>query len=1390
MSKDNPKRRGSIGRTLFLFFMAMALLPMGAIALISYQNARQSLQNETHNKLSSSLLLRTLYIEAFFAEKLRHLNTISFSSVNVRFLQTLSSALQKSKKPAKSFVTSFEWSLLVEEGDHGNDLTDFQQTYGYDNLYLMDNASNILFAAKKNALLGQNILGGKLRETLFGQAVQKTLTTGKQTFSDLEFLQDTGKDISGFLLQAVIDDEGKRIGMLVLQLSTSPLNRILEQRSGVGDSEDSYLVGSDLKMRSISYFFTQNTVLKQVVDTELTKQWLRKFRNNGSHNHKTSAQTAKSEQNISQPIDFHQLETEYTDYRGVAVLGAYAHIPVLEELGIEWILVTEIDAEEAFAASNALKNEILVAFLVTLILVIMAAGFVAKFIGRPLIKLAEWARSIAKGNFTDKDINAPDNEFGELAKAFSDMTNSLHAAEERDGREKWLKVAGADLNERLRSERTLLKLGQALSSFLAERLDAAVGVFYIAREDGNLQRMGSYAHEQRKSLNSELAPGEGVAGQSALEKKPIIISNLPKDYISIVSGLGAATPKTLLAFPFVHNDRVEAVVELGSFNEFSSIQIEFLKQSAEAIAISTAVTKSRVLQEEMLATTRKQAESLEKQQADLEQSNKKLHEQTTRLEMQQEALGKSNKKLQEQADSLKASESRLQQQREELRVSNEELEAQAQQLEEQKEVATQKNEQLQLAQLDIERKAEEVAQASRYKSEFLANMSHELRTPLNSLLILSKSLADNEDGNLNEGEVKDAEIINGSANDLLGLINQILDLAKIEAGRMDVHRERLVVTEISASLERQFRPVATKEQLDFTIEVEEGSVETLYTDPEKAGRIVKNLLSNAFKFTSKGGVIVRFSPPTAPWIVSKAKLAKAGALVISVQDSGIGIAADKHQAIFDAFRQEDGSTSRQYGGTGLGLSISNQLARLLKGAIHLESTQGKGSIFSLFLPVLEGKETDDATLPPPLPTTAQVAAPAVNQLPKTDNNGQEPKDDRDQIGPGDRVMLIIEDDPIFATIIVDMARKSGFKCLTANDGELGLSMAMEYKPASIILDLSLPSMDGWTVLEHLKADSETRHIPVHIMSAMDDTREGLKRGAVGYCNKPVTKSHIEEAFAKLSHFSEGGPRTLLLVEDNADSRRATAKLLTSKDIEIFEAATGAETLDAMGKHSFDCMILDMGLPDMSGFDLLDHIAADPTLTAPPVIVYSGRDLTRQEYDRLKAYTNSFVVKGVQSSERLLNEVILFLHSMERNLPEEQQVMIRKLYDQEDVFADKLVLIVDDDVSNLYAMAKQLERKNLRTIMAADGAKALAMLEKHPETDIVLMDIMMPVMDGYEAMGKIRQIVAFEKLPIIALTAKAMSDDKKKCLDAGASDYLTKPVDIGKLLSMMRVWLHR
>lgn len=1344
-----------IGRSLFIWFMVLALIPLGGLGWFAANNSRESLEYMEKVFRQDRLYLQANYITEFFDEKLRHLNFQAFLPENLEYIEVMQVARTKSGKGLVDFISGFAWSQLATQ--YGNQLKEFQTSYGYSNIFLLDGSGEVFFSTRSSGLLGKNILTEPLRETNLGKAILRAEASNQPTTADLEQNRLYGEGDTLFLVRTIIGNDGSTKGVVVLQLSLEPLFEFLANRSITAGTRESYLVGTDRLMRSWSRLEKGAAIGRQTVDTLLIRQWLNETGNNKIH-----------EEIESLGIAPHGPDDSYRGYGNTEVLGQYTHLPILTRLGIEWILVTEVSAAEVLDTSTHLRNDVLIVLVLVALMVIFAAGFISWRLVSPLIRLTQWADTIRSGNFDKKVIASADNEVRTLIEAFSNLVDTMRENKTQEEKENWLKQSVSQLNERLRGERDMVELGNGLLSFMADTLGASVGVFYVAAEGDILRRVAGYAHEERKSLGVVIAKGEGITGQVLVEKKPIILHQLPEDYILVQSGLGSSPPRILMAYPCIFNDRIEAVIELGSFTPFTPLHLQFLNLSAEGIAIATAACTSRLVLQQMLSKSREQSDSLEQQGV---------------------ALNESNQKLQRQAETLKASELRLQQQREELRVSNEELEAQAQQLEEQKEEANRKNEQLQMAQLDLEKKAEEVARASKYKSEFLANMSHELRTPLNSLLILSKSLAENEDGNLSESEVKDAEIIHNSASDLLGLINQILDLAKIEAGRMEIFPEHMSIKEMVAGLEQQFRPVAKKSGLEFTLEVMDQTAESIFTDREKVGRIIKNLLANALKFTSKGGVTLRIAPPHPSSVPKGGGRFRDGTVVIEVQDTGVGIPPNKHKIIFEAFQQADGSTSRQFGGTGLGLSISSQLARLLGAEIQLESMLGQGSVFTLFLPPLqqEGKVTDAP--PKRIPEVFKPIEQPDSFVPSA-QSAQSIVDDRDEIAKGDRVMLVIEDDSNFARIIINMARKKGFKCLRAEDGETGLILASQYLPSSIILDLGLPGMDGWGVLDSLKTNIETRHIPVHIMSAMDDTLEGLKKGAVGYCTKPVSKSHIEEAFAKMAHFAGGGVRKLLLVEDDSDSRHATFKLLDGKDIEITQVGTGSEALKLLAEKSFDCMILDLGLPDMSGFDFLDRVKEDTSRPPPPVIVYSGQDLSRPEYDRLKAYTDSFVVKGVESSERLLNEVILFLHRVERDLPDEQRIMIRKLHDQEDVLSGKTVLIVDDDVSNLYALVRQLERKEMKTVMATDGSKALATLEKNQAIDLVLMDIMMPVMDGYETMKQIRQQHKLKELPIIALTAKAMSDDKRKCLDAGASDYLTKPVDMQKLFSMMRVWLHK
>jgi len=679
---------------------------------------------------------------------------------------------------------------------------------------------------------------------------------------------------------------------------------------------------------------------------------------------------------------------------------------------------------------------------------------------------------------------------------------------------------------------------------------------------------------------------------------------------------------------------------------------------------------------------------------------------------------------------------------------------------------------------DTEQKAEELARASQYKSEFLANMSHELRTPLNSLLILSRGLADNEDGHLSQDEIESARVIHESGSNLLRLINDILDLSKVESGKMDVVLDELKLKSFAARLMRSFRHVAKEKGLEFSVEVDAGLPEIIGTDGSKLEQVANNLLGNAFKFTRQGSVRVSIGRPAADRVVGIPGLDATKAIAIRVSDSGVGIPKDKFDRIFQAFEQVDASTSRQFGGTGLGLTISRSLAKLLGGDILIDSEEGRGTTFTIVLPERYKGEraTPGESAGEPEAAPAAVPPSAISSVALTQTAIP---DDRASIQPGDTVILIVEDDPAFARILADMVHRKGFRVLAAADGENGLAVAQLYRPTGVLLDVMLPGMDGWSVIDRLKADPNTRHIPVHFISATDQHSRGLELGAVGFLTKPVSRDDINHAFERLLHFSEGKPRHVLIVDDDAGSRMAVRKLIASEGTDVDEASNGEEALARLRQAEYDCVILDLGLPGMDGFQFLDK--ASHAGRVPPVVVYSGRELSKEESLRLRQYTDSIVIKGARSPERLLDEVSLFLHSI-RSAP---SVPVREL---DESLSGRSVLVVDDDMRNVFALSKALRSKGLNVVMAQDGQKALRQLAENDKIEIVLMDIMMPGMDGYETMREVRRQPQFTKLPMIALTAKAMRGDREKCLEAGANDYLSKPIDIDKLLSMMRVWL--
>ncbi|HEX4462576.1 MAG TPA: response regulator, partial [Polyangia bacterium] len=747
----------------------------------------------------------------------------------------------------------------------------------------------------------------------------------------------------------------------------------------------------------------------------------------------------------------------------------------------------------------------------------------------------------------------------------------------------------------------------------------------------------------------------------------------------------------------------------------------------------------------------------------------------------------------------------------ELQQTNEELEERSQLLQVQKAEVERKNRDIEQAKLLLEEKAQQLALSSKYKSEFLANMSHELRTPLNSLLILAKLLSDNEEHNLTGKQVDFAKTIHAAGSDLLSLINDILDLSKIESGTIVIDVDEVNFDQLHDYVDRNFRQLATNKSLDFSIERGANLPNAMFTDPRRLQQVIKNLLANAFKFTERGGVKLKVERATSGWNRENASLENAEAVMaFSVVDTGIGIPAAKQKIIFEAFQQADGTTSRKFGGTGLGLSISREIARLLGGEIAVESTPGVGSTFTLYLPMtfspvaapslpLNGRMLQATTqthgngetarpapspLQPPLQNES-AADRALLQLPN------ELADDRGDLAPGDRTLLIVEDDSAFARIMLDLARSKGFKGIVALRGDTALALAREYKPDAITLDIRLPVIDGWTVLDRLKHDSRTRHIPVHLISSVDDDQRAraLRQGALAFLKKPIDKAGLDTAFEEMKGFVERRVKNLLIVEDDDKQRAAMVELIGNGDVESTPVASGAEALEQLRERHFDCMVLDLGLPDMRGIELIETIRGDEKLKDLPIIVYTGRELSEQEELELKGFTDSIIIKSVKSMEHLLDETALFLHRVESNLPESKRRILTQIHQADPVFAGKRVLIVDDDARNIFALTSVLERHKMEVLYAENGLKGIEVLRKNGDVSCLLMDVMMPEMDGYETTREIRRMPEFASVPIIALTAKAMKGDREKCIEAGASDYITKPVDTEQLLSLLRVWLY-
>ncbi|HET9087868.1 MAG TPA: response regulator, partial [Acidobacteriaceae bacterium] len=957
--------------------------------------------------------------------------------------------------------------------------------------------------------------------------------------------------------------------------------------------------------------------------------------------------------------------------------------------------------------------------------------------------IAEVATAVTKGDLTRSIQVVASGEVAELKDNINTMIDNLRLTTDRNTEQDWLKTHLARFTAMLQGQRELSTVGRMLLSELAPLVNAHQGVLYqMEAEEAELNLLSSFASTPDHQLET-VRLGEGLVGQCAMEKRRMLITDLPPNTVPIRSGLFEAVPRNVIVLPILFEDRVKAVIELASLNSFTTSHLAFLEQLTASIGIVLNSIEATMQTEGLLKQSQQLAIELQTQQKELQQTNEQLAQK-------------------------------------------------AQQLAEQNAEVERKNQEIEQARGALEEKAKELALTSKYKSEFLANMSHELRTPLNSILVLGQQLAENHDSNLTSKQVEFARTIHGAGTDLLNLISDILDLSKIESGTVSVEAEEVFFASLIEMVARPFRHDAENRKLKFEVHTDMHLTRSMVTDSKRVQQILKNLLSNAFKFTEQGTVRLSVCAATSGWSPTNQLLnGSASVVAFEVSDTGIGIPAEKQRIVFEAFQQASAGTSRKYGGTGLGLAISRELAGLLGGEIQLRSQPGEGSTFTLFLPLTYAGSSIPVSGPAEVegrPAKLSVPPPVTHV--SAEFRKVEISDDRESLESGDSVLLIIEDDERYARMLRDLSREKGFKVLVAMSGAEGLSLAREFHPTAISLDVLLPDMLGWTVLNYLKQDPSTRHIPVQMLTVEGDWHHALAHGAFAFVTKPTTPEGLEAAIMRIREYSSPRRKRLLVVEDDPAQQVSIEALLGHDDIEVSLASSGADALSMVEKQAFDCLVLDLRLPDMTGFDLLERLRTIPAMEELPVVVFTGKDLTPEEDARLHVLARSVIVKDVESPERLLDETALFLHRVVNDLPLEKQDMLDRLHRSDEALIGRKVLVVDDDVRNIFALSSVLERRGMTVLTAGTGREAIEIIGSTPDLGVVLMDIMMPEMDGYETMHVVRQNAQFRRLPIIALTAKAMKGDREKCLEAGASDYLAKPVNTEQLLSSLRMWLHR
>jgi CheY-like chemotaxis protein/HAMP domain-containing protein len=1405
-----------INTKLTVMFLLVGLTPVLVTSFYFLQqySAQSTLQKML--ELQGRNESKKFQIERWFEERMADMGILSTS-------EEFAAALMGLQDASTENTTSTAYQALRNEFDTKS--SQYCSSYGYDDMLLMNLHGEPIYSSHYHLTDFASLNLSGQTSTSWTAQVREALG-GNISLSDASAYGRHDAEEVKMYFMAPLQQGEKIVGVIALGFHAESLNQFMTASSGMGETGESFIVGEDRLLRTKLRNTKDVDILQTRVDThDITLAFEgksdvsleRDYRGIPTYTAYSRLEIAGLKWAVVTKMDQREASQHVESMRImvgallivaalvvalVAVLFSRSVSRPLRELTLiaHRMAEGELDHEMPHNANRKDElgqlatafgmlvetNKILVSSVASVVdgaldTYVPPRGehdLLARSVNHMIDALrqtAAQAELIARGDFEKSVVRSERDQVG---LAIERMKNALRADREENTRQHWMQSGVLEIAEVLSgAEDTKLMASNCITA-ISKWVGASVGAFYIKEGTGSdcaYVLLGTYAYSERKNLSNRFGPGEGLVGQAALEGKQIVLHNLPDDYIRVVSGLGESAPRSICVTPLVYEGEVLGIVEVGMVGQLGEKEQLFLERIASSVATGLEVTRSRnvlrIHQEELQASNRE----LQAQSAELERSEQELL-------AQQRSLEESNEELNAQVSLVSQSEDRLRAQQQELEAINIEL--------------TKKNEQLKKRGQEIETarstlaiQAEGLKTTSKYKSEFMANMSHELRTPLNSLLILARSLHGNGEGNLTEEQVECAGIIHDSGKDLLDLINDILDLSKIEAGQMRLSISEVDLEVAGQGLRTQFSHMAREKGLEFTVQRWGDAPESITTDQQRLGQILKNLVGNALKFTQEGHVTVAFGNPETGVVFTNSSLKHDACLAVHVTDTGIGIASDMLHRVFGAFQQVDTGDSRTYGGTGLGLSISQEIAQLLGGEIQVASVFGQGSTFTLYLP-LQAPPVQHPTTEEGAPAEVpEPSEPTVNASFISLQDMAEPEfpDDRDTITESTQTILIIEDDERFVKILQGHIRKRGFKTLVALTGEQGLLLAQRFLPDGVLLDIQLPTMDGWAVLAHLKRDMSTRHIPVHIISATESSNSGLIRGAIGHATKPISTEQLGDILDQLEKVIVEKEKHVLVVEDNDILRQETVKLLSNGDVKMTQVKTGGEAAAALRLGGYHLVILDLGLPDIQGMDLLEMLSAEG-VKLPPIIVYTVRDLTVEEEKAIRNHTDSIVVKDVRSQERLLDEVALFLHHVITDLPQEKKAMISHIHDADEAMHGKVVLLVEDDMRTLFAMSKLLNEHGVITLKAENGQKAIEMLEQTPHIDMILMDMMMPVMDGYEAMRLIRAKDRFATLPIIALTAKAMAEDRSKCIAAGATDYLSKPIDSGRLLSLMRVWM--